>query len=60
MRRETERETEGLRGRLAELVGDLERCPAAKCGTRWWLDRLEGAALVRRQLDRIERDVNRQ
>ncbi len=60
MMRETERETEGLRGRLAELVGDLERCPAWKCGTRWWLDRLDMCRAIQRQLDRIERDVDRQ
>jgi hypothetical protein len=43
-----------LSERLAELTADLERCPAWKVGTRWWLDRLEGAAMIRRQMERIE------
>jgi hypothetical protein len=48
------RDIASLEGRIAELVHDLETCPDQKVGLRWWLDRLEGAAAARRQVERLE------
>lgn len=52
---ETEKAVESLKARLVELTTALENCPARKCGTRWWLDRLEWVGEIRRQIERIER-----
>lgn len=46
---------EYLRAKLAELVAELGDCPAWKVGHPWWNDRLEEAALVRREMDCLER-----
>jgi hypothetical protein len=48
------RDIASLESRIAELVNDLETCPDRKVGSRWWLDRLEGAATARRQVERLE------
>jgi hypothetical protein len=47
------RDIASLKRRIAELANDLETCPARKIGTRWWLDRLDGAAAARRQVERL-------
>lgn len=49
-----DRDIRSLQARLAELIEALERCPDWKVGSQFWLDRLEGANRIRRQIDRLE------
>jgi len=51
-----DRDVEYLEVRLAELKTALENCPSWKCGTQWWLDRLDMCTAIQRQLDRLERE----